>query len=176
MTKLYKLTTSDHKTRKGRPEETQWGEGITHTASGEGGLCGPGWLHAYTHPLLAVLLNPIHASISDPVLWECDGDVGEDDHGLKVGCTRLTTRFVIDLPSISTERRVRFAILCAKQVSTDAVFTAWADSWLEVKDRTASTAEAAARAAEVAARAAEAAARAGTPLDLIALAEEAVKA
>lgn len=173
MTKLYKLTTPDHKTRKGHPEETQWGEGITHTASGEGDLCGPGWLHAYAHPLLAVLLNPIHASISDPVLWECDGDVGKDDHGLKVGCTRLTTRFVVSLPQVSTGQRVRFAILCAKQVCDAPAFVVWADNRLDGKDRSEEAVHAAARVAEAAAEAVEAS---GKTIDLIALAEEAVKA
>ena len=59
MTKLYKLTDQNHQTRN----NTKWGAGVTHTASGQGDLCTAGWLHAYTSPLLAVLLNPIHANI-----------------------------------------------------------------------------------------------------------------
>ena len=52
---LYKLTDDSGRTYN----NTQWSEGSTHTASGDGDMCRQGWIHAYTHPLLAVLLNPI---------------------------------------------------------------------------------------------------------------------
>ena len=204
MTTLYKLTTSDYKTRKGHPEETQWGEGVTHTVSGEGELCGRGWLHAYTNPLLAVLLNPIHAAIENPVLWECSGEIGKNDRGLKVGCKQLITKNILPIPQISTEQKVRFAILCAMEVCAEPNFRVWANNWLDGKDRSeaaARAAEAAAEAvawaaaeaaeaaawaaAEAAARAAEtvavaalvaalAAAEAAADIDLIAIAEKAI--
>jgi hypothetical protein len=50
MTTLYKLTDKDGRTRG----DTKWGEGATHTTDGQGDLCGPGWLHAYTDPLFHV--------------------------------------------------------------------------------------------------------------------------
>ena len=78
---LYKLTDRDGYTRRGRDGETLWEIGVERTASGEGELCGPGWIHAYTDPLLAVLLNPIHAEITEPRMFECRGVVGETDHG-----------------------------------------------------------------------------------------------
>jgi hypothetical protein len=131
MTKLYKLTNKKHQTRN----NTQWGEGITHTASGSGELCSGGWLHAYTDPLLAVLLNPIHAAIKHPVLWECEGEVGKSDHGLKVGCARLTTIRQIELPVITCEQRVTWAILCVLGVYKYASFSAWAADWMSGKDR-----------------------------------------
>ena len=84
---LYKLTDAQAQTHG----DTQWGDNVEHTAPGTGPLCSAGWIHAYTDPLLAVLLNPIHAKFSSPRLWEADGDVGATDHGLKVGCTRLRT-------------------------------------------------------------------------------------
>ncbi|KKL58315.1 hypothetical protein LCGC14_2226540, partial [marine sediment metagenome] len=59
---LYKLTDSNDQTYG----KTQWGPGIEHAASGKGPLCTEGWLHAYTDPLLAVLLNPIHGNYKDP--------------------------------------------------------------------------------------------------------------
>lgn len=62
--KAYKLTDENHQTRN----ETQWGENITHYTNGEGELCGPGWLHYYNDPLLAVLLNPVHAGLSVTLL------------------------------------------------------------------------------------------------------------
>ena len=57
MTRYYKLTDSKGQTH-GR---TEWGPGITHQAPGVGELCTAGWLHAYPDPVLAVLMNPIHA-------------------------------------------------------------------------------------------------------------------
>jgi hypothetical protein len=137
--KLYKLTDRNGQTRN----RTQWGEGVEHTASGEGDLCGPGWLHAYTHPLLAVLLNPGHADIREPILWEADGDVGKTDHGLEVGCTRLKTIKQIPLPKITTEQRVYFAILCAMEVCDDPAWRRWAQDWLSGKNRSAEAPEAA---------------------------------
>ncbi len=163
--KLYKLTDKDAQTRN----NCQWGENVTHTAPGTGPLCTSGWLHAYTDPLLAVLLNPIHGTF-DPAtmrLWEADGDVGATDHGLKVGCTRLTTVREIPVPQVTTEQRVRFAILCSLAVNTRwkgrATYKRWAQAWLDGSDRTC----AAAAAADAAAAAAVAV------LDLIALAHEA---
>ena len=149
MTTLYKLTDADGRTYG----ETQWGEGVTHTTDGEGELCGPGWLHAYTDPLLAVLLNPIHANVTSPRLWECEGEVGQSDHGLKVGCTSLTTTREIPLPVVTTEQRVRFAILCAWEVCEDSAWRVWATGWLDGSDRSKAAAEAAAECTAMAAAA-----------------------
>jgi len=85
MTTLYKLTDQQGRTRPGGANETQWGEGVTHTAPGKGALCTEAYIHAYTHPLLAVLLNPIGGNYEDPLIWESEGIVERDDHGLKVG-------------------------------------------------------------------------------------------
>jgi hypothetical protein len=157
MSLLYKLTTADLKTRKGESNETTWGEGVTHSGDTTfSELCSPGFIHAYTHPLLAVLLNPVHADIPDPVLWECEGEGVISDRGLKVGCRRLTTVRRIPLPSVSTEQRVRFAILCGKAVCSDPQWLWWADGWLDGRDRTGAAARAAK--AKVKAREAEAAA------------------
>ena len=137
--KVYKLTTHDGKTRTGRPNETQWGEGVTHETSGSGKLCGEGWLHFYYHPILAVILNPNHANfnLSTAKLWEAEAE-GEfaDDQGRKGGCTRLTTIRQIDMPVLTTADKTAFAILCAKTVYHDASWLAWADNWLLGVDRT----------------------------------------
>jgi hypothetical protein len=155
MANLYKLTDSCGKTRNG----TQWGPGISHSGTGEGGLCGPGWIHAYEHPLIAVLINPIHANFKNPRLWEAEGEIAIRDGQLKCGCKTLTTIREIPLPKITTEMRVRFAILCAKEVCADLSWNAWADKWLSDEDRTLAAAEASATRAEAsAAQAAEAAA------------------
>jgi hypothetical protein len=175
--KLYKLTDENDQSYN----QTQWGRNRRHQTNGKGELCGPGWLHAYTHPLLAVFLNPIHADFKTPHLWEATGIVRKTDYGLKVGVKQLTTIRRLRLPKITTNQRIRFAILCAKGVCTDPTFVKWADNWLSGKDRTKAAARAAwaaARAAEAAARAAEAAGAAGAavhPLDLIFLAKLAMK-
>jgi len=162
MSTLYKLTDSDGQTRGG----TQWGPGVSHSGTGKGELCGPGWIHAYEHPLIAVLLNPIHADFQNPRLWEAKGEVGLRDTGqLKCGCKTLTTIREIPLPEITEEMRARFAILCAKEVCLCSCSTwkAWANKWLSGEDRSVEAAKAAARAAwaaEDAAAAAAAAARA----------------
>ena len=153
MIKLFKLTDSDGKTMNG----TQWGPGVSHSGTGKGELCGPGWIHAYEHPLIAVLLNPIHADFENPRLWEAKGEVGLRDGQLKCGCKTLTTVREIPLPSITTKMRIRFAILCAKEVCADS-WNAWADKWLSGGDRT--QAEASAWAAEAYERAEAAAASA----------------
>ncbi len=161
MTTLYKLTDQDGYTRRNFDNACLWGENVSHSGTGEGDLCGPGYVHAYTHPLLAVLLNPIHANLPAPRLWEAEGAIAKSDRGLKVGCVTLTTIREMPLPIISTEQRVRFAILCAKAVCVDAAWLAWANGWLDGTDRTAKAATGAAKAAAGAAGAAGAAASAG---------------
>lgn len=205
-TTLYKLTDQAGYTRPGLYNACLWGPGVSHSGTGEGELCGPGWVHAYTHPLLAVLLNPIHAAIDNPRLWEAEGDVVLSDNGLKVGCRTLTTLREMPVPVVTTEQRVRFAILCALTVNRSELWERWAERWLSGEDRSKTAAwatwaeaaaqaaeaeEAAARAATWAAEAAEAAAaaahaartaaetvagrRGAAPLDLVALAEQAVR-
>ena len=151
MTTLYKLTTQDYKTRAGESNETQWGKGVTHTAGGSGALCSDAWIHAYTHPLLAVIFNPIHASIDNPVLWKCEGVVGKTD-STKVGCTSLTTLKTIALPDVTIEQRVKFAILGARATYREPAFLSWSAEWLagttEARAKKAAWAAAAVTAAE----------------------------
>jgi|GEM_PF-1370977 len=146
---LYKLTDENDQTYGG----CQWGEGVTHTADGLGGLCTCHWIHSTTDPLLAVLLNPAQGRY-DPAtahLWRCSGVVGKEDtpSRLKVGCTDATTIERIPLPVVTAEQTVRFGILCALEVYGEKKYVAWAENWLSGKDRTSGSAEAAARAAAV---------------------------
>jgi len=129
---LYKLTDENGETYN----QTKWGPGVTYTATGKGPLCGPGWIHAYTHPLLAVLLNPAHANFKHPRLWEAEGIVEIEDKGLKVGCKSLTTTKEIDLPKITAKQTVRFAVCCVLEVYFDPRFVSWAKDWLDGKDTT----------------------------------------
>lgn len=133
---LYKLTNEHGKTQN----DTQWGPGVTHTGTGEGGFCGPGWIHAYENPLIAVFMNPMQADFKNPRLWEAEGEVGLRDSQLKCGCKTLTTVREIPLPEITTEMWVRFGILCAKEVHECSTWNAWADKWLSGEDRSAASA------------------------------------
>jgi len=131
--KLYKLTDEHDQTYGG----CQWGPGVTVETSGKGGLCGPGFTHWYTHPLLAALLNPVHGrfNLDTAHLWEGEGEPVKTDYGLKVGCTKATTLRRVDLPKATTAQRVRFGILCAMAVYTSVEWRAWAEGWLSGADR-----------------------------------------
>jgi hypothetical protein len=157
--KCYKLTDESFCTKN----NTKWGKGVTHEIilpDASRDLCSEFWLHAYIDSRIAAIMNPIHANITNPVLWEAEaeGQIKHDEQ-LKFGCTRLTTIKQISLPEISIEKRVEFAIRCALKVFDNAQFKTWANKWLDGTDRTEAAARAAARAAAwAAAWAAEAAA------------------
>lgn len=132
MTTLYKLTDVNDQTY-GR---MQWGPGVTHTATGPGMvLCTTDFIHAYTHPLLAVFLNAIHANFRGPHLWESEGCIVKSDHGLKVGVKTLTTLRRVDLPQPNAVQTIAFGILCAKHVYLGADWVRWANNWLSGKGR-----------------------------------------
>lgn len=135
MDSLFKLTDRDGFTRRGEHNQTLWGEGVSHTAIGIGGLCSSGLIHAYTGAALALLLNPLHANISQPRLWEAEGRIVATDNGLKVGCKTLTTVREIEVPEVSPEDRVKFAIYCALETHKDEGFKRWAEAWISGKDR-----------------------------------------
>ena len=153
---LFKLTTQEGKTHN----ETQWGENVTHEATGDikQGLCSDAWIHAYTHPLLAVLMNPVHADIENPILWEGKGEGEAKFEPLKCGFRKFTTLKKIPLPEVTDVQKVAFGILCAKEVykDKDSSWNQWADKWLSGEDRT-EAADAASNAAKYAADAAYAA-------------------
>ena len=141
MQTLYKLTNQAGYTRHGHDNACLWGEGVSHSGTGKGALCGPGYIHAYTHPLLAVLLNPIHAGIDNPRLWEAEGEVALSDNGLNVGCRTLTTVRELPIPVVTTEQRISFAILCAREISRSEQWNLWAEQWLSGEDRSAAAAQ-----------------------------------
>ena len=107
---VYKLTRADKTTYGGM----LWGEGVTHTATGTGGLCTDGVIHSYRSPLLAALLNPIHANHSNPILWEASCPKITHDDGTKLGSKKLTTIRQVPMPTITYRQKVIFAILCAE--------------------------------------------------------------
>ena len=156
MTIYYKLTTQEGKTKN----NTQWGENLTHEATGDikQDLCSDAWIHAYTHPLLAVLMNPVHANIKNPILWEGNGEGKAKFEPLKCGFRKFTTLRQIPLPEVTDVQKIAFGILCVKEVYKDPSWNQWADKWLSGEDRTKSSADAAAAYAAAAYAAAYAAA------------------
>jgi hypothetical protein len=168
MTIYYKLTTQEGMTQN----NTQWGENVTHEATGdiEQDLCSNAWIHAYTHPLLAILMNPAHAMIKNPILWEGNGEGEAKFEPLKCGFRKFTTLKKIPLPEVTDVQKVAFGILCAKEINTDSSWNQWADKWLSGEDRTKSSAYYAAYAAASAASAAYAASNAAKYADAAAYA------
>jgi len=164
MKTVYKLTDINMQTYEG----FQWELNKWVKTSGAGELCSKGWLHAYTHPLLAVLLNPIHGNYYGGVtkdsittgirLFEAEarGECKEDS-GLKIGYTEMRLVKEIKVPEINLIQKVAFGILASLKVENSADYIRWANKWLSGEDRSAE----AARAARAAARAAWAAEAAG---------------
>jgi len=148
MSTLYKLTDENCYTRRGKSNETRWGENVTHTArrGATRYLCTSGVIHAYESPLLAALFNPIHTHMHSPLLWEAKGKIVVRDGQVKCGCVRLTTLRQVPPPEITIIQRVAWAILCARSMSDPpAPWGLWAAGWLSGRDRSAD----AARKAEV---------------------------
>ena len=66
-----KLTNAFGETRN----NTKWGENVTHETSGEGDLCGHGWLHYYEDEYLAVFMDPVHGNFGPTTkMWEIEVD------------------------------------------------------------------------------------------------------
>jgi hypothetical protein len=134
----YKLLTQDMKTRKWQTNEMDWSDvGVWHEATGEHGqgLCSDEYLHDYDDLLLAVFMNPVHSNINLPVCYETERDGDTETDGVKRGSRRLRLVRKVELPHVTDEQRVRFAILCAKEVCEDKQWLKWADKWLSSKSR-----------------------------------------
>ena len=144
MTKAYKLTDANMQTRN----NTQWVLQEFKETSGKGNLCGPGWLHYYSDPLLAAFLNPIHANFAAPRLFEIEvAESIKSDRGLKYGCTKMRLVQELQFVAPTTEQCIKFAIYCALEVCKDEKFVQWATNWLNGTDRSIESARAAAYAA-----------------------------
>jgi hypothetical protein len=169
---LYKLTDQNMQTYN----DTQWELGVTkHAKSGDDGLCSNKWLHSYEHPLVAVLMNPIHSNFRNPRIFEAKpGRVIKHDRQLKCGVKSLTLLREIEMPVMTIDQLIEIAIRCAKVVSNDPKWNEWADSWLNGSDRSYAAAndayDAAADAAADASSAAYAAADAAADADAAAYA------
>ena len=169
----------------GGGQSPAWGEGVTHTATGplDGGLCSDAFIHFYRDPILAVMMDPIHANFgSSAKLWEAEATGAVLHEPLKSGSRSLTTIHEIPLPVVTTAQRVKFAQLCAAaaRAAKAAAYAAWAaaawtDAAAYAAARTDYAAWAAARASTAVADASAAAADANPKIDFIALAHKAME-
>ena len=145
MNKIYcKLTNQNMRTHNG----FQWELGKKEVIKTKGGeLCSDSFFHCYEHPLLAVLLNSMHANIKNPRLFLIEvGGENKEDNGLKCGFKEMTLIEEIKLPEISINQKIAFGILCALEVYKEESFVKWANNWLNNVDRSKTSANAAAAA------------------------------
>jgi hypothetical protein len=129
---------------------SQWVLNEEKQTDGHGELCGPGWLHAYSDPLVAVLHNPMHAAIIYPRLFkvECGGNF-KDDSGLKCGYTSMKLIEEISLPGVNLTQQIAYGILCSLEVYRDSRYVTWAQDWLSGRNRAAAASASAATAAAI---------------------------
>lgn len=138
--KYYKLLNQDLTSYN----HTEWEIGVPVTVTVEGNkMCSNQVLHCYNHPLLAVILNPIHGNISNPKLFEISVDKIVNNDGLKFASKSQTLLKKISLPFLSTEQKVEFAIKVVKTVYSDEKWNEWADQWLSGSDRSIASARSA---------------------------------
>lgn len=119
--KLYKLTDQDGYTRRRESGETKWMKKFTLTKKPckDPQLCSSDVIHAYTNANLGFLLNPLHANLKTPQIWEALGEIVVKDWG-KVGCFSLTTTKKLKTPDwvkkYPQNVQIWFAILCYELV------------------------------------------------------------
>ena len=130
----YKLTDQNHRTKNRKL--FQLGVPVTVPAeNNEWELCTNSWIHFYTDPLIAVLMNPVHANFRTPILWECKCEGEMLFEPLKSGCKKLTVLKQLDIPDITLINRVAFGIFCTQEVYKNMVWNTWANNWLNNIDR-----------------------------------------
>jgi hypothetical protein len=139
---FYKLTDNNDMTHGGMT----WGNNVSHYAPGcqveSSGkvldtkpICSSAWIHVYRHPVLAMILNRVHADFFDPNLWACSVKPGIATLDYKVGCKSVTTEYKMDSPKITLVSMVCFAIRCAMKTWDDAIFQSWGEGWLKGTER-----------------------------------------
>jgi len=137
MTKLYKLTDAQGRTRAGEDNELTWAVGVEHKTTGTGTrLCSSDVIHAYEHPLIAVLMNPVHAMLNpwQVCLFLAEGKIVARDN-FHCGVHSLKIVKELPVPKFSLEMQVQLAIWAAKHTCTDTSWNQWADAWLNQQDR-----------------------------------------
>ena len=132
----YKFTTAHDRSFYG---DCQWGAGVTHAVEGPLIRCSNG-IHVYTDPLVGLFLNPTHADIHNPHIWEGEAQGDQIADATKIVVRRFTALRMMNIPEPTTVQRVAFGILCAREMYTEPFFAAWAESWLSKQDRSSAAA------------------------------------
>ena len=102
-------------------------------------LCTADVFHFYDSPEMAVLFNPIHATILNPRLFKVNCNEVVHD-GLKGGATKMKLLKELPLPVFTLNQRVYFGILCAREVYNSKKWLLWADNWIKNIDRSSTAA------------------------------------
>lgn len=137
---LYKVTNERNCSYNG----TLWGQNCTRCASGvitdDGQLAinensSKHWLHAYTHPVLAVFFNRIHNPRTKFRVWACTGRPQVMSPEGRVGCIELTTQYIMPTPVITNITRVRIAMEAVRRLYTENTFNLWSMNWMTGVER-----------------------------------------
>lgn len=97
----------------------------------------------YSDPHLALMFNPINDDIQNPQLCKFECSEIRTSNGVKFSCKSQTLIEEIDLPILTLNQRIAFAIKCSLSVYENGFFHYWANNWLNGTDRTAHSADAA---------------------------------
>jgi len=138
----YKMTNADMQTYNG----FQWSLGEWVETSGEGWLCGSGWIHVFETPELAVWVCQGLVTYRPTRLFRCEcGGRRLDGGTFKRGYTRVRLVEELPLPEIPINAQIRASIIVAQKVwsGRSAGWDAWAEKWLSGKDRSHASARAA---------------------------------
>ena len=141
--KVYKLVTQDMKSAMGMMD---WEIGKRVSVGGELEMCHNG-IHVYSHPMVAVFLNPIHCGIKNPIMLECTTGCKSMGDAGKWVVRSVTPKRKIEVPEMTREHKVATAILCVMEIYKEKKWVGWANGWLGDKDRTPAAAAYAAAAA-----------------------------
>jgi hypothetical protein len=94
------------------------------------------YILAYTHPIIAILLNRIRNDEDHQILWECSGKVRYITVDKIAHCEKLKTeRFRPVTPKISIFTRMKFGFACVTKIYNESVFYNWVLDWIGGKDR-----------------------------------------
>lgn len=103
--------------------------------------CASGVIHYYESPEMAALISPIHVGSDHNCLFECEVEHPIGSDGVKHWAKDIRLIRKLTLPTYTSEQRVKFAILCALEVTNDNRFISWANEWLSNGDRSYRTAD-----------------------------------
>ena len=111
---VYKWITQDGYTRKGHFNEHNWFKKPLLETHGGYSLYNEGWIHAYEHPLLAVLNADIHTygDADDRLMRANAFGLIQRDRQIKLGTTKLLMLGETTIPEITLEQRRCYTMLC----------------------------------------------------------------